>query len=377
MKKLLFLVNVDWFFLSHRLPIALAALQAGYEVHIATRITDRKKELLSHRLIVHELPIVRGKTNIKTEIITFIKIVQVLREVKPDILHTVTIKPVLFGGIAAKFARIKRVVAAISGLGYVFIEKNKKNNLRKKFISILYKLAFEQPLIKVIFQNQDDKSVLTKIKALRDSQTIIIPGSGINLNTYAYLPEPNLPYTTVIMVSRLLADKGVHEFVEAAREIHKKELSVRFQLVGNIDPDNPASISAQQIQVWQNEGIVELLGHRTDIADLFSQANAVVLPSYREGFPKVLIEAAACGRAVVTTDVPGCRDAIIPNKTGLLVPVQDANTLAKAIEHLILNLELRLRMGKAGRQLAEEKYDIHQVVQTHLNIYEELLSQST
>ncbi len=374
MKKLLFLVNVDWFFLSHRLPIALAALQAGYEVHIATGITDRKIELQSHGLIVHELPIVRGKTNLKQEIVTFIKMVQILREVKPTILHTVTIKPVLFGGIAAKFAGIKRLVAAISGLGYVFIEKNQKSNLRKKLISILYRLAFEQPLIKVIFQNQDDKIILTKIKKLHDNQTIIIPGSGVDLNTYAYLPESDLPSTTIIMVSRLLADKGVHEFIEAARQIHGKGLSVRFQLVGNIDPDNPASITAQQIKAWQTEGTVELLGYRADIADLFSQANVIVLPSYREGFPKVLIEAAACGRAVVTTDVPGCRDAIIPNVTGLLVPVRDAKALADAIKYLILNPKLRLCMGKTGRQLAEEKYDIRQVVQTHLNIYEELLN---
>jgi glycosyltransferase involved in cell wall biosynthesis len=376
MKKLLFLVNVDWFFLSHRLPIAQAALAVGYQVHIATGITDKKQILESFGFVVHELPVIRGKTSILNEIKLFIKIVKVLRQEQPDILHTITIKPALFGGIAARIAKTKRLVIAISGLGYVFTaQASLKATLRRRLVSAIYKQALQHKKLKVIFQNTDDQQTLTKATGIQKQQTLIIPGSGVDLMKFQALLEPSDENITVVMASRLLADKGTNEFIAAARQLHHKGIKANFQLAGTIDPDNPASITTAQVADWRNEGIVTLLDHRSDIATLFAQSHIVVLPSYREGFPKVLIEAAACGRAVVTTDVPGCRDAIIPNKTGLLAPARNANALAAAIERLIHDKALRQNMGKAGRQLAEEKYDINQVVQTHLNIYAELVNQ--
>lgn len=371
-KKLLFLVNVDWFFLSHRLPIALAALNYGYEVHIATSITDKHAKLCSYGFTVHPLPLGRGKTNLLGEISTFTSIIKVLRAVRPDLLHLVTIKPVLYGGIAARLVGIKNVVAAISGLGYIFIAKGYKAAIRRRLIANLYRFALSQPRLQVILQNHDDKKILTKAAKLKPQQIHMIPGSGVNLNTFPHTaPSEGIPI--VVMASRLLSDKGVYEFVEAATHLRKQGISAIFQLAGEPDPENPASIPKQRLADWHKQQIVQILGHRNDIAELFSHAHIIVLPSYREGFPKVLIEAAACGRAVVTTDVPGCRDAIIPNETGSLVPVRDPGALATAIERLVLDINLRNRMGQAGRKLAEKQYTIEQVVTTHLDIYQKLI----
>lgn len=372
MKKLLFLVNVDWFFISHRLPIAVAALKHGYEVHIATGITNKQAKLESYGFIVHPLPISRGKTSISNEISALWKIIQTFKQIKPDLLHLVTIKPVLYGGLAAHFCQTKGVVAAISGLGYVFTTTGKTSTIRRWLISFIYHLALKHPHLKVIFQNHDDQKLLSNAAKLAHTQSVIIPGSGVDLSIFAVHSEPLDP-PVVVMAARLLSDKGVREFVEAATHLHQRHPSVIFQLVGTIDPDNPASITQQQIEEWQKNTPIQLLGQRNDIPNLFSQAHIVVLPSYREGFPKVLIEAAACGRAVITTDVPGCRDAIIPDETGLLVSVRNANALAEAIERLIVDKALRQQMGKAGRKLAEERYAIEQVVATHLAIYQELL----
>ena len=374
MKKLLFLVNVDSFFLSHRLPIALMALDKGYEVHIAARITDKKAELESYGLIVHNLPITTSKSGLIREMATLIQLVRILRDVKPSILHTVTIKPVLYGGIAARFAGVRRVVAAISGLGYLFTTHTPSIRLKRKLIGWLYRSALKHRYIKVIFHNHDDKKTLTEIVRLENNKIVVIPGSGVDLGKFVAISEPKQGSVRVVMASRLLTDKGINEFVNAAQQLQNKGIKATFQLAGAIDPGNPTSITQSQIETWKDDGVIEILGQHNDIATLFSQAHIVVLPSYREGFPKVLIEAAACGRPIVTTDVPGCRDAIISDKTGLLVPARDGTALANAIERLILDTELRQHMGKAGRSLAEERYDIQQVVETHLDIYQELLS---
>lgn len=370
-KKLLFLVNVDWFFLSHRLPIALEALQQGYEVHVATRITDKLEELHSHGLIVHQLPIGRGSTKFFGEVQTFTHIFRLFRKVRPDIVHLVTIKPVLFGGIAARLAGVPTVVAAISGLGFVFLNKGWKAAIVRSLVSVLYRLALGKRNLNVICQNTDDRQTIIKASGVSLNKVIMIPGSGVDLSEYMvkHLPQ-GIP--VIVMAARLLRDKGVYEFVAAARLLEKRGTAVRFWLAGDPDPGNPATITQKELSAWDKEGCVDLLGYRDDIPKLFSQVNIVVLPSYREGLPKVLIEAAACGRAVVTTNVPGCRDAIEPDKSGLLIPVKNPVALADAIQRLIDDPELCRRMGKAGRVLAERKFAIEKIVDAHLKIYKEL-----
>lgn len=264
------------------------------------------------------------------------------------------------------------MVAAISGLGTVFVDRDQKRAWIRRGVEWLYKLALGHPNAKVIFQNPDDLAALTDMGAVSKDKSALIRGSGVSLASCPMRPEPEgVPVVT--MAARLLRDKGVEQFVEAARLLRARGVIAQFWLAGSPDPGNVTSVSRMTVDEWLAEGVVTPLGHVGDVAGLFAKSNVVVLPSYREGLPKVLIEAAACGRAVVTTDVPGCRDAITPDVTGLLVPVRDAQKLADAIEVLIENPVRRVAMGKQGRALAEREFTIEHVVNEHLAIYQDLL----
>ncbi len=366
MKKILFIVNVDWFFVSHRLPLAIEATKKGYEVHLACGITNKKEYLESLGIKVHSLNISRSGTGAKGEMNAFIDIYKVLKQVNPDIVHFISIKPILYGGIASRFLDIQKRVFSISGLGFIFIKQGFKASIIRFFIKSLYKVALSAKNSYVIVQNPDDKRIVSDIHQL---PITIIRGSGVDLNQYNYTVEKkDLP--KVVMASRLLKDKGVFEYLEAVRILKNKKINAEFELYGNIDEGNPATLTKKDLENIQNEGVVKLNGYSKNIAKIFSNANIIVLPSYREGLPKVLIEAAACGRAVVTTDVPGCRDAIEVNVTGLLSEVKNSKSLAQKIEKLILDKDLRIEMGKAGRKLAEKEIDINKVIQKHFEIYE-------
>ncbi len=374
-KKLLFVVNVDWFFLSHRLPIALEAMRQGYEVHIAVGITDRLAELHAHGLHVHPLDISRSKTGLGEALQVARQIWSVYQTVQPDVVHLVTIKPVLMGGILARLAGVPAVVAAVSGLGFVFLERGLVAALRRKLVGVLYKASFGHRNLKVIFQNAQDKATLVRLANLPDAKTELIRGSGVDVSQFTACPLPT-GAPVVMLAARLLADKGVREFVQAARLLKTGGSTARFCLVGSADLHNPASLTQAELDAYQKEGVVELWGHRTDMSTTLSEAHIVVLPSYREGLPKVLIEAAACGKAVVTTDVPGCRDAIEADVSGLLVPARDAQALSQAIAALLSDPQRCYAIGQAGRRLAEQAFDIKQVVAQHLHIYAGLIANS-
>lgn len=370
MKKILFVVNVDWFFISHRLPIALAAIEEGYEVHLTCLITDKLKILEEHGIIVHPLSLSRSGVSIFHELKTIKSLCSIINNVEPDITHCITIKPVLYGNVIARFLKVPARVSSISGLGYVFIAKGVKARTFRWLISLWYKFAL-QGSKKVIFQNSADRDLLRKFGAVIQQQELFIRGSGVDLNNYAVLPEPQGDLV-VMLVARLLIDKGVNEFASAARIIRAERSDVRMVLIGDIDQGNPKSISSIQIERWVDDGIVEYWGYSQNVANSIAKSNVMVLPSYREGLPKSLIEAAACGRAVVTTDVPGCRDAIIPDRTGLLVPVKSSKLLADAILKLLNNKLLREEFAMNSRILAESEFDIKDVVNTHLDIYRNL-----
>ncbi len=375
-RKLLFVVNVDWFFLSHRLPIALEAMRQGYQVHIATGLTDKQGELECNGLVVHPLVLDRRGAGLGNAWLTMVQLWQIFKAVRPDVVHLVTIKPVLFGGLVARMARVPAVVAALSGLGYVFVAKGVKGSARRWLVCGLYRLALGHHNLKVIFQNPDDRASLARLVHLPDRKAVMIRGSGVDLTQYSVMPMPSgMP--VVVLAARLLADKGVLEFVKAARLLKQRGCKARFVLVGKVDRANPTSFTDAEVSVWVHAGVVEWWGHRADMPQVLATAQVVVLPSYYgEGLPKVLIEAAACGRVVVTTDHPGCRDAIDPGVTGVLVPVRNAMVLADAIEDLINN-PLRCQvMGNAGRALAEKAFDVRQVVAAHLQIYQELIGKS-
>lgn len=368
-RRLLFVINDLAFLISHRLPVAQAALDAGFDVHVAA-----PKDLVSERKIadcgihLHRLSMRRHTVSPISELRNIWQIYRIFRRVRPDTVHLVTIKPVLYGGIAARIARVPMVVTAISGLGFAFTSNSFKGRMIRFFVKPLYRLALGHKSQRVIFQNEHDRGTLENLGLDLAGRTEMIRGSGVDLEVFKPTPEPE-GRVTIVVLSRLLSDKGIREFVEATQILKREGSTARFVLVGDAPKGNPAALSKEVLDAWKAGGLVEFWGFRHDMPKVLGQAHIVVLPSYREGLPKALIEAAACGRPVVTTNAPGCRDAVIENETGLLVPVRDAHALADAMRSLIDDKATRLRMGASGRKLAEQEFSIDHVTRRHLEIY--------
>jgi glycosyltransferase involved in cell wall biosynthesis len=376
-RRLLIVVNADWFFLSHRLPLALAARDMGFEVHVAVGVTDRLKEIQSYGLQVHPLALDRGGARPWAEMGTLLGLIGIFRRVRPDVVHLVTIKPVLYGGFAARLTRGPAVVAAISGLGHVFVARGAKAAMRRWLIGFAYRAAFTHRRLAVIFQNEEDRTVLTQLAGIPGKRTTLIRGSGVDLSAYKATTLPD-GVPCVMMACRLLADKGVWEFVEAARLLRSSGVTARFCLIGSPDLGNPASLNFSDLDAIKRGGDVEIWGHRDDMSHVLRQSSIFVLPSfYGEGLSKVLIEAAASGRAIVTTDMPGCRDAVIEGVTGLLVPPRSAGALATAIGTLLADREKCIAMGLQGRLLAEKEFDLDSVIKRHMEIYVGMVVEGT
>ncbi len=370
-KTILFVVNADWFFLSHRLPIAKKAIDEGYYVHLLTEITTKRKEIEKYGIVVEEIKFKRGSTSILRNLFLFIKILKIFKSINPNLIHLVTIKPVILGGIAAHFlGKSVKLVISISGLGFIFIDKGIKAFFRKIIIIFFYKLVFIKKNIKVILQNKTDLQNICDFTNLDREKTILIEGSGVNLNQFKFSKVP-LTKPIVLFPARLLSSKGIYEFIDAAKNLRGK---ARFVIVGKHDLEARKCIDLNKLKTFESKGIVEYWGESIDMPKTFQMSSIVVLPSYREGMPKSLLEAAACGRAIVTTNVPGCRDAIIDGITGIIVQAQNSNELTKGINKLLTNRKLLNSMGIEGRKLAEKKFDINQVVNKHLEIYKNLLS---
>lgn len=376
MKKIIFVVNNPVFFVSHRLPIGLALLLEGVEVHVIAP-GECPSVLSKAGFIYHSVNMSRKGMNPFAELSTILALRRLFIQIQPDLVHLVTIKPYLYGSIAARLSDVPSVVSAVAGLGILFSGQGVKNNILRSILFPLFQFAFEHKNQVAIFQNPNDRDLLVDWGVLKLEKARMIRGAGVDLSLYPCLLEPE-GVPVISFAARLLKDKGVIEFVEASRILKSRGIDARFLLVGDPDPGNNNTVTQAQLDEWQQAGLVECLGYRADIANLFSRSNIVSLPSYYgEGLPKVLIEAAACGRAVVTTDHPGCRDAIEVDLTGVLVPVRDAVALAHAMQELIEKPEKRKKMGKAGRELAVREFAIEKVVDAHLAIYDELLTKGT
>ncbi len=318
------------------------------------------------------IPMQRGGVNLFYDILTLFNIWNFFRKEKPDIAHLVTIKPYLYGGIISRLTNVPSLVSAVSGLGTLFIRNDLKSKLLRLLLYPLYKFAFNHFNQKIIIQNEDDLKVLVDWGVINSFKVKLLRGSGVKLENFTNLDEPDgIPI--ICFAARLLRDKGVYEFVNASRLLKERGVQARFLLAGDLDIGNPTGLSHEDLDKIRKEEHVEILGYHNDIPKLYNGSHIICLPSYREGFPKGLVEAAAAGRAVVTTDVPGCRHAIIPNKTGLIVPVKDSEKLANAIQWLIEHPKERVAMGKAGRKFAEKEFFIEKIVQHHLDIYENLI----
>lgn len=366
-------VNTEAFFLSHRLPIATAALSEGYRVTImAMEEEGRGGEVRSHGLGFIPLPSTRGGRNPFNELKLLLFLLRQYSRLGPDVVHHVTVKPILYGSIAARIAAVPRVINAVAGLGSIFIGAAGRLSPTYLIVIGLFRLSFGYDRIHALFQNEDDKRALSRHIALPEDRMHIIQGSGVDLEAFAYAPEPDDLPVTFVLAARIIGDKGIREYAEAARTLrHRHGDAVRFLLAGKLDDQNVTGIPRAEVEAWVDAGDLEWLGHQSDMARLYREANIVVLPSYREGLPKSLIEALAIGRPVVTTDVTGCRDVVDHGVNGLLVPARDSDALARAMETLIGDKALREAMGRRGRAKAVDLFSLENVVRRTLDLYED------
>lgn len=371
--RLLLVLNDAPFFITHRLPLALAARDAGFEVHVAVPFEAEPVSIMeAENLRHHDIPLRRGARAIAGELSLIRAIWQVGRRVKPDLMHAVTMKPVVYGGLVARLARVPAVVHAVTGLGYLFLTEGTAARAQRRFVKGLYKFALGHRNAHVIFQNPDDLRLFLDSRLVDPEIVSMIKGCGVDTTAFVVHPEP-VDDPVVMFPARILGDKGVHEFVEAARALKPNYPSVRFVLVGRTDPDNPTDVGEAGIRAWEGEGIVEWWGFSTDMAGTLAKAQVVCMPSYREGLPRVLIEAAACGRPIVTADVPGCREIVRDGENGLLVPVRDGPATAQAIERLLTDPALRKRMGARGREIVEAEFSVGDFVVKSLAAYAAVL----
>lgn len=369
--KLLFFVTEDWYFCSHRLPLGMGAREAGYDVAVATRVNQHGTVIEQAGLRLIPLRLSRGGKNPLTEWRTLFALYRLLRKERPDILHNVAMKPVLYGSLAARLAGTPHVVNALAGLGHIFADRERAGMLRQ-FVQWAFRWLLKGQN-QVIVQNPDDLRLLLRVGAISPDQATLIRGSGVHLARFPQRAEPEgIP--VVMLAARLLWDKGVREFVAAAELLHKAGIQARFVVVGEPDPENHSSIPVAQMVAWREAGHIEWWGKRNDMPDTLVQSHIVCLPSYYgEGVPKVLLEAAAVGRAIVTTDMPGCREAVTDGDNGLLVPARDVGALAEAVKALLKDPARRKAMGQRGRERAEAEFSEEQVVAKTLAIYDDLL----
>ena len=376
--KLFIVVNVDWFFLSHRLPVALAAQRAGRDVTVVTADTGRLKDIKVAGLKVINLPMSRSGMNILQELKTFLFLYRLYRRERPDIVHHVGIKTILWGTLAAKSASVLSastiaVVNAVSGLGGFFAEDNK--SILSKVMPKVLRFSHHRKKLLVIFQNQEDRQLYLKHHIINESQARYIKGSGVDLKEFCYTPEPQDGKVIVMLTARMIVEKGVFVLTEAAEIIRNEyEGNVEFWIVGGLD-DHPGAISKEQLDAVCDGKYIKWLGRRENVKDLLKQCHIFAFPSYyMEGLPKSLIEACAIGRPIVTTDNIGCRDVVTDGVNGYLVPVKNSAALAEKIRELIDHPDIRLQMGLASRKVAEENFSIDLVIDKHLAIYQELVS---
>lgn len=370
--KLLFFVAEDWYFLSHRLGIARAARDQGYGVCVVTRVGRHRKAIEEEGFKLYDLCLKRSSRNLFSEMATILQLVRIYRREKPHLVHHVAVKPVLYGSYAARLSGVPVVINALAGMGYLYASPCLDAKLLRFILEPAFRMALKRPENRVILQNPDDVRLLVERGLVRQAQVALIRGSGVDTNLFSPRPETDGP-PIVILAARMLSDKGVTEFVEAARALRKQGVSARFALVGDADPDNPASIPAATLRGWEKNGDVEWWGFRSAMPKVFHEVHIAILPSYREGLPKVLLEAASCGRPIVATDTPGCREIVRHGVNGFLVPVRDPLAIAGALRQLINDKDLRQKMGKEGRKLVLNEFTEERIVGQTIGLYKAAL----
>ena len=368
--RILYFVTEDWFVCSHWLALMKEAKNAGYEVVVVTR-TDRHAEIIKqHGISVIPFDMSRRGSNPFREITAILRLVGIYREEKPDIAHHIAMKPMLYGSLAAHLARVSHTINWVAGMGWLFVSNNRRARILKSVVRKMLGVSLRGTA--VIVENVDDRALIADL-GIANRHIHLIRGAGVDTSLYVPSPEPEGEHL-VVLPARMLWDKGVGEFVDAARQLGQRGVNARFVLAGEPDAGNPASVPEQQLEAWQDEGVVECWGRREDMPQVLAQSNIVCLPSYREGLPKALLEAASCARAIVTTNVPGCRDVVRDGDNGLLVEARNATALADALEKLLSDPGLRQQMGQRGRERVLNEFSQERIVGQVLALYREVLS---
>ena len=364
-------VTEDWYLWSHRIALAVAARDAGYDVTVVTREGEYGESIRALGLDLVHVDFPRGLLAPRDNLRTMRNLCAVYRRCQPHLVHHVAIQPIVLGSLAAAMARVPVVVNALTGLGTALISRNMKARLIRPVLRSALGWAMRRARSHTIAQNPENAQFVESL-GVRPERISLVRGAGVDIRRFRPQPEPEGP-VRVTMVSRLLWDKGVREFVDAAMLVRKARGDVVFTLVGAPDDGNPTSVSSQQVRSWTEAGLVEWWGHREDIADVLARSHVAVLPSHGEGMPKTLLEAAACGRPIVATDVPGCREVVRHGSNGLLVPARDARALADAVMALADDPACRTAMGAEGRRRAESEFAEERVNQETLQVYERAL----
>ena len=370
--KLLIVVNQDWFFLSHRLPIGIAAKEEDWDVTVVSEDTGMSYKITENGLRAVNLPINKAGTNLKDELKTLLFLYKLFRKEKPDVVHLVGLKIMLWGSIACRITGVKAMASAVCGLGVLFDEKHEKSLMSRMILKVL-RFTHKGKNVRVVFQNNDDKKLFINNGIISEERCVFTNGSGIDLAKYDYTSEPEGGPIKVIFTARMVEDKGTLVLIEAAKKLEKTYRErVKFLLCGGLDT-NPNGITKERLECLCDGEYIQWLGHRKDVLDLLKSSHIMAFPSwYREGLPKSVIEAEAVGRPVVTTDSVGCRDTVIDGYNGFIVQPKDSDGLAEALKKLIEDKELRCRMGINARKFAEERFSIKDVVNAHLRMYESL-----
>ena len=378
-RRLLFLVNEALFFTTHRMPIAHAAKAQGYEIHVAAPFeSDPAATITAQGFAYHPIPLDRSGTSIAGEIGLLLAFWKLLGELKPDLTHHVAMKPVAYAGCLARLRGVPAVVHAVTGLGYLFIRDDLVTRIRRATIMRLFRIALHHRNSRVIFQNPDDRDLFAQQGLVDPAITTIIRGTGVDMGRFKPTGtgagvRAASQRVTVMFPARIIGDKGIHEFVHAARQSKSAGLAADFVVVGRTDANNPTAVTEDSVRGWEREGILTWWGFQPDMAVMLARADIVCMPSYREGLPRVLIEAAACGLPIVTTDVPGCREIVHHEANGLLVAARDGPATAAAIARLVEDAPLRQRMGEESRKMACRDYAVDDFVSRTLAVYAEIV----
>ena len=377
-KKILFLITEDWFFCSHFLDRALAAKNAGYEIIVCSRRNKDKKNIEKFGFQFHNVSFNRKNINPFYELIVLIQIIFLYKKVKPDIVHHIALKPIIYGSIAARINHVRSVINAPVGMGYVFTSDSFKAKLLRPIMKFILKSLIsshhgKKKRKKVIFENNDDLNYFVNLGAVNFKDTCLIRGAGVYVKEDFIEYKRNNEVPIIALVGRMLRDKGIYEYIDAARALRNQNINAKFLLIGGIDEFNSSSIKLEILKKWHREKLVDWLGKINNVHEILKKIDILCLPSYREGLPKALIEGAAMGLPIVTTNTVGCRDVVQDGFNGFLVPIKNSKALANAILKLIRDEKLRVRMGKESYNLAYSKFSSRIIISQTMDIYNEMI----